>query len=344
MRSITNIKRNNSIDFFRLFCAVLVVTIHTTPFQGINELLSFFVSNILARIAVPFFFVVAGYYYIGSLEQNRVIVKKTLCHLIALYCFWSLVYVSVDFMGVLRGCTALRGFIVNSIVSFLFLGVREHLWYMIALIYAVVIVTIFRSVNKIKFLYFLTLFLYIVGCLGCSYYKIGENIPILRELIHIQQFTYVRRYFLMGLPFFMSGYLIHQLEKKLQKVSLKILISCMVCCVLMFLTEICAVYYFEIAENVIITFALYVLIVCTVIILLRFPLYSRNKWAYVCKTTSTFMYYSHPLVIYVLKCYANIMQVELMNIMIFGIVLLVTMLGGLMISKINKKWVHYFIV
>lgn len=36
-----NTQRNCSIDFFRLVCAVMVVSIHTHPLSGINDSLTF---------------------------------------------------------------------------------------------------------------------------------------------------------------------------------------------------------------------------------------------------------------------------------------------------------------
>ena len=65
-----NNQRNNSIDIFRLICAVLVIIIHTRPFEDQNELLGYIVVQILPRIAVPFFFCVSGYYYFHALKKR----------------------------------------------------------------------------------------------------------------------------------------------------------------------------------------------------------------------------------------------------------------------------------
>lgn len=37
-------------------CALLVITIHTNPFERINITINFLLVNIISTIAVPFFF------------------------------------------------------------------------------------------------------------------------------------------------------------------------------------------------------------------------------------------------------------------------------------------------
>ena len=59
--------RNNAIDIFRYVCAILVISIHSEPFLEINSSLHYFFVQVVPRIAVPFFFTIAGYYYIKSM-------------------------------------------------------------------------------------------------------------------------------------------------------------------------------------------------------------------------------------------------------------------------------------
>lgn len=68
---LTNKERNNSIDIFRYLCAVMVIAIHTHPFSEVNEELGYLCTQVLPRIAVPFFFAIAGYFYIQKIEKNQ---------------------------------------------------------------------------------------------------------------------------------------------------------------------------------------------------------------------------------------------------------------------------------
>lgn len=62
-----NVKqRNCSIDLFRYVCAIMVVAIHTNPFTDVDAELGYIFTQIVPRIGVPFFFAVAGYFYIAK--------------------------------------------------------------------------------------------------------------------------------------------------------------------------------------------------------------------------------------------------------------------------------------
>lgn len=51
-----------SIDLMRVICAFMVVAIHIVPFDRINENIRYILIEIIPRIAVPFFFVVSGFF------------------------------------------------------------------------------------------------------------------------------------------------------------------------------------------------------------------------------------------------------------------------------------------
>lgn len=49
--------RYGALDRFRVVAAVLVVAIHTSPLLVLGEGANQFFSHVLARVAVPFFFI-----------------------------------------------------------------------------------------------------------------------------------------------------------------------------------------------------------------------------------------------------------------------------------------------
>ena len=49
------------LDLFRIFAALMVIAIHTSPLASFHDSADFFLTRILARIAVPFFFMVTGF-------------------------------------------------------------------------------------------------------------------------------------------------------------------------------------------------------------------------------------------------------------------------------------------
>lgn len=54
------------LDAFKLAAALLVVAIHTSPLGSISPGGDFFLTRVLARVAVPFFFLVTGQFVLGD--------------------------------------------------------------------------------------------------------------------------------------------------------------------------------------------------------------------------------------------------------------------------------------
>ena len=53
---------HTAIDWLRLAAAILVIAIHTSPLADFSEAGDFILTRVLARIAVPFFFITSGYF------------------------------------------------------------------------------------------------------------------------------------------------------------------------------------------------------------------------------------------------------------------------------------------
>gem|GEM_PF-5332883 len=72
-------QKSGGLDIFRIIAALLVISIHTSPFSGISENLDFFMTRIVARVAVPFFFMVTGQYILSDF-YNYYIVYFSVVH------------------------------------------------------------------------------------------------------------------------------------------------------------------------------------------------------------------------------------------------------------------------
>lgn len=63
--------RNYTIDQLRLIMALLIVALHSNPFAEYNSFVSYFPSQVLSRLGVPFFAAVAGYYFFSEEISNK---------------------------------------------------------------------------------------------------------------------------------------------------------------------------------------------------------------------------------------------------------------------------------
>ena len=55
-------RRGAALDLFRLAAVMLVVANHTSPLVSVSPLWDFWFTRVLARVAVPFFLMVSGYF------------------------------------------------------------------------------------------------------------------------------------------------------------------------------------------------------------------------------------------------------------------------------------------
>ncbi|HBA96906.1 MAG TPA: hypothetical protein DCZ23_02250, partial [Lachnospiraceae bacterium] len=58
-------KYYTGIDNFRLAAALLVIAIHTSLFKSFSETGDFIFTKIIARVAVPFFFMASGFFLVS---------------------------------------------------------------------------------------------------------------------------------------------------------------------------------------------------------------------------------------------------------------------------------------
>ena len=119
-----------TLDLFRLAAVLLVVMNHTSPLADVSAMADFWLTRVLARVAVPFFLMTTGYF----LSRNHWAgVGRQLKKLCLLYGVCILLYLPVNlYAGSFTGpADVLRKLLVD--------GTFYHLWYFPATILGIVI-------------------------------------------------------------------------------------------------------------------------------------------------------------------------------------------------------------
>ena len=153
--------RYNGIDIVKFMCALLVCIIHITPFRtesfGLDHL-NFWLKNCWCRIAVPFYFTASGFLLFRKIELKRINGSR-----IKQYCF-----------KIMR--------LLGTWSFLLFAGGSVQLWYLGALVLAVMIISFFiKKGVSVKWMVLTSVVLYFLGLLGDSYYGFIE--PLKRFFI-----------------------------------------------------------------------------------------------------------------------------------------------------------------
>lgn len=166
------------IDVLRLVFAILIVSIHTMAFKSINEDLWIATSMGIARLAVPFFFIVSGYFLYNRINLEKE-PKTTLKHLLRLYVLWVLIETVTLIPVVISSLNMPTRIIIQR---FLFMGITGSLWYISSLIITIFIIAPLLRKDKVVLLLIVGFILYLFGTSGDTYNGLYEN-TILNPLI-----------------------------------------------------------------------------------------------------------------------------------------------------------------
>ena len=182
-------KQYNSLDLAKFIAAILIVIIHANPFSSYSSVVAYAFRNIIATIAVPFFFVTSGFLFsvkLNSLngEEKTGYFKKYFFRLLTMYLLWSAVY----FIFVLTDWI-INGFTINDLLiyvrDFFFEGSYSTIWFLPALMTAVTIVYFLKKKFTYLQIFLMALPFYLFACLGSSYYGLTQQIPLLGDLFKV---------------------------------------------------------------------------------------------------------------------------------------------------------------
>ncbi|WP_277623678.1 alanine racemase [Candidatus Contubernalis alkaliaceticus] len=174
----------NWIDNFRIIAVILVIAIHTSPLVSINETADFILTRVLARTAVPFFFMATGFFLLPGLvtlstkeTTDNAALLRFLKKIVILYGFSIIIYLPLN---IYSGFFGLRTTVFSLFKALVFDGTLYHLWYFPAVTSGVLIVYLFAKKLPEKALGVMVLILYLLGLLGDSYFGITVQIPFIK--------------------------------------------------------------------------------------------------------------------------------------------------------------------
>lgn len=205
-----NEKRYNMIDVLRLVAAVLVVSIHTTALLSFGENAWIPTSLGIARIAVPFFFIVTGYFFYERIQKKQD-TKSYIKRLFRFYITWVIIEVVLLIPLVYTNISSNPG----SIIGILLVGVTGSLWYISSSVMALLVTTPLLKRNKFGALFIISIILYIVGLGGDSYFGIAQgNILGVMSDAYTSVFVMANIGFTCSVPFIVIGAAINKYNLK----------------------------------------------------------------------------------------------------------------------------------
>lgn len=200
-----------AVDIFKLICALLVVGIHWEPFIEYGEKANFLFSSVFCRIAVPFFFVSAGYFLKDKLQSWKE-TGKYLLRLLQLYMVYTVPYLPMIFQEIYHERGDMAGRIRLLVVRLFWRGSYLQFWFFPALIIGVCIVFVLR--NKLHLprvvLAILAVGLWIIGVISAPNYVQGNSNEVNQFLVNLNLAYNARDAIFWGFPFVYFGNMIYE--------------------------------------------------------------------------------------------------------------------------------------
>lgn len=175
-------QKYHGLDGFRLIAAMLVIANHTSPLGSFHLGADFFLTRILARVAVPFFFMVSGHFVVAELIQNRQTASHRLLRYLKKLCLFYAVSVLLYLpVGIYAGHyqeLTLSG----ALRMLLFDGTFYHLWYFPACILGTLLIYGLSRFMSLPAMTAAAGALYLFGLFGDSYFGLIRELPVISEL------------------------------------------------------------------------------------------------------------------------------------------------------------------
>lgn len=327
--------RTESIDVLKFILAFLVVGIHA-PFSYISEVA-------FARIAVPLFFMITGYYLpTMNTDKFRKHIKKILFLTIVSTLFYLIhSYIQLAYGSSVSADWLAENFNLKKLCDWILynnIPIGSHLWYFYALLYVFLILYIFNKFKHINFLFKILPILFL-----CNY------------LLSFGPSIYYRNFLFTGLPYVLLGCLFRKYEEHLLKLFSKshtliigfILFSFGLGIELLIYKWFGLITY---RDHYLFTLPMAAFIF---LLALKHPHYGTGSYiALIGRKYSAYIYIMHPffifLIHYILNIYVggwifqNKLYINLLPFLVFGLTTIVVMIGYkiwiLLYSKVvNKK-------
>lgn len=201
-----------AVDLFKFICAILVMLIHTKPFDSI-----FWVDaaiGMITRFAVPFFFTVSGYFLFRKISRNPEkkwsIVEKYLIRLLGFYFIWFFIIRIVD---IVVGGWTLQSF-GYYLKQFFFTTDGSPLWFVAALMWAVVLYSVLLTVLKPKVIFAIGIIFLIIGYCFSTLLGLTGNWPVIQSLKPYVDFIGVQGSLFFAFPYVALGALMTQKKQE----------------------------------------------------------------------------------------------------------------------------------
>lgn len=163
------------IDIMKFIMALFVVVLHTHPLQTVNAAADFATADVIARVAVPFFFVASGFLLEKQMSarqtENKAILLRYAKKVLTLYCIWTVIYLPIIISSkIIDSEESLAKSTFSAVRDFIFAGSYGQLWYLPAVAVGVLLVFLLRKYLGERWSAVILIILFLAGLTTQSYF------------------------------------------------------------------------------------------------------------------------------------------------------------------------------
>lgn len=299
---MTQNKGYSGIDNFRMIAALLIVAIHTSPLMSFTAVGDFVLTRIIARVAVPFFFMTSGFFLISRYGRDSEKLWRFSKKTLLIYAAAIILYIPIN---IYSGYFNTQPLLPNIIKDLVFDGTMYHLWYLPASIIGAVIAWYLVKGRSYKCAFIVSALFYLVALFGDSYYGAAQGIACVNGFYELlfQISDYTRNGILFAPVFFILGGYIADSGKTM---PLKRSVFGFIVCFALMLVEALTLRHFGLQRHD----SMYVLLLPTMYFLFLMLLSFAGKRRKGLRTASLIVYIIHPLVIVMIRFAAKLVHME----------------------------------
>jgi len=207
----------NGLDVGKFILSIFVVAGHTSPLKSISITPNFILIQILARNAVPLYFMISGYlFYIkrgtSTIKVGRFTVNeyyyRYMKKMLAVYLIWSAIYLFDVLERYYYGSGySLPVFALAYVWWATVYGTYIQLWFFPSLIFAITMVHLFAKRIGFKKLLAIAFVFYVIGMFGDAYFGVVKEVPVIADSYKTFFFLFntTRNGLMFGLMFVTMG-------------------------------------------------------------------------------------------------------------------------------------------
>lgn len=195
-------KRYALADIAKYVCSIFVVAMHVDWLSSVSTATYLFVNGPL-RIAVPFFFIINGFFLFRKSDAG---LAEWLIRCLKLYLFWMVLFLPL-YMIKLRWS-------IDSFITVIF-GFH-HLWYLSSMILAGLLIYLSKSINRVAMLFLAAILL----LTGASLQIAIINFNAFELLSPLSKVNTYRNFIFFAFPLMYVGYCLSKGEIKLSNRTL----------------------------------------------------------------------------------------------------------------------------